>query len=386
MKAGVGLLLALVCLTPPGGHTQELHGPEEWIAVAEWEIGDYDGPLSFTHVSDLALGTNGRVFVAQPEYHEVWIIDRAGRRTKIIGRRGRGPGEFETPRAMYWKGDSLVVWDQRLSRLSLFSENGDFYRSSLAPVMSSALGILGEDGVVMTHGALSRDLTSGRVTVLPLRRLRMSSGEIDTLAVLRVDHSMMEVKTGRGTGYGPQPFSDSPIWRTAPNGTRLVLVDRAVDNLSTDPAFIVTVFNELGDSILSRRIPFDPVPLEQATIDAVARERASTIRAGMEARGISVPAGTYAPEAFRDAFYAPRFHPPVEELAIGNNEEMWLRRETVAGECQVTWLVLSADGEPVANVSLPVELEMVTPGGDFFVAARRDSLDVYHLGRYALQR
>lgn len=386
MKAAWMPLLGFLCLAPPGGRAQDLDGLEDWIAVLDWEIGDYDGPLSFTRISGIAIGTTGWVFVAQPDYHEVWVIDEAGKRTKIIGRRGRGPGEFESPQAMYWKGDSLVVWDQRLSRLSLFSEDGGFLRSSMAPVLSSALGLLGEDGVVMTHGALSRDLISGRVTVQPLRRQGMRSGEIDTLAVLRVDHSMMAVKTGRGTGYGPQPFSDNPIWRTAPNGKRLVLINRAVDHLSPDPTFIVTIFDERGDSILSRRIPFDPVPLEQATIDAVAKEKASTIRSGMEARGISVPPGAYAFEVFRDAFYTPRFHPPVEELAIGKNGEMWLRRETRAGESKVVWLVLSAHGEPVANVSLPVELELVTPGRDFFLAARRDSLDVYHLGRYTLQR
>jgi hypothetical protein len=66
---------------------------------------------------------NGRLVIIQ-------VFGPDGKLLRSMGRKGKGPGEFETVRSFaLGPGDSLYAFDSNLRRVSIFSPNGTFVRS-----------------------------------------------------------------------------------------------------------------------------------------------------------------------------------------------------------------------------------------------------------------
>lgn len=64
--------------------------------------------------------------------NRVVILDSLGNFMKAVGRRGSGPGEFESPRSIRVTSDGgFAVLDEGLSRVEIFSSDGSYERSVL---------------------------------------------------------------------------------------------------------------------------------------------------------------------------------------------------------------------------------------------------------------
>lgn len=98
-------------------------------------LGSLDGAHdAFGRVMDVALSRSGRIVVADDQNHNVVVFGPSGRYVGTMGRKGQGPGEFESP----WKvavdaQDSVFVWDASLARISVFSPDLRFRRSFAVP-------------------------------------------------------------------------------------------------------------------------------------------------------------------------------------------------------------------------------------------------------------
>src|SRR5687767_14246029 len=119
-RASVVLALPLLLTVQPASAQ-----PQRWAAVRDLVIGtSEDGPAALTDVTDIALGSDGAVYVAQPQEQLVRVFDAGGRPRRTIGRRGRGPGEFTSVQDLSWRGDTLIVSDPVSQRISGFTTSG----------------------------------------------------------------------------------------------------------------------------------------------------------------------------------------------------------------------------------------------------------------------
>jgi hypothetical protein len=84
--------------------------------------------------SVVATAPDGRLFI-QDNSSSTFLqsFDSDGRSLPDIGRRGRGPGEFEFARHVTIANDSIYVHDAVLGRISIFDLDGRFARSVLIP-------------------------------------------------------------------------------------------------------------------------------------------------------------------------------------------------------------------------------------------------------------
>ncbi len=100
-----------------------------------FRIGSLDGPGdAFGQITGVALGRTNRLYVADDLNHDVRVFDFEGQLVRVIGRQGDGPGEFQSPWTIALDDtDSLIVWDQRLARFSIFDPEGAFHRSFAPP-------------------------------------------------------------------------------------------------------------------------------------------------------------------------------------------------------------------------------------------------------------
>lgn len=83
-----------------------------------------DAPI--VRVSGLARRDDGTLALADVSEGNVKLFTPGGRLLRIIGRKGRGPGEFIAPRHLAFAPDGrLLVVDGQLGRLSRFTPDGD---------------------------------------------------------------------------------------------------------------------------------------------------------------------------------------------------------------------------------------------------------------------
>ena len=161
-------------------------GDVEIPITEEIRIGRLDGAEEyvFGRMGAIAPAPDRSVYVAEAQLGEIRHYDGGGRYIGAFGRKGEGPGEFESVDGLAVLSDGrVVVWDAGLRRLSVFSETGDHLSS--VPVSTGFGGWRGfvwsregdllirvptEAGIVETRDGLqtawARITLDGDVTVL----------------------------------------------------------------------------------------------------------------------------------------------------------------------------------------------------------------------------
>lgn len=116
---------------PPFRTMTEVRGAGPRLVLTETRrVGSLDGPDAFGRVMDATLDRSGRLLVADDLNHRIAVFGRDGRFVASVGRKGRGPGEFESPWLVVADArDSIFVWDMGLSRISVFGPDLRFRRS-----------------------------------------------------------------------------------------------------------------------------------------------------------------------------------------------------------------------------------------------------------------
>lgn len=93
----------------------------------------------FSVVWQVSVGPEGEIVVLEPQDHRVRIYDSTGSVVTMIGRRGKGPGEFQYVGTVFWAADTLVVWDVELARGTYLLTDGTLIRTEAARFFSPGL-------------------------------------------------------------------------------------------------------------------------------------------------------------------------------------------------------------------------------------------------------
>lgn len=95
---------------------------------------DATGPTQFQGIQGMHVDRDGRIWVTHVMSPELRIFESDGAYWKTRGGRGQGPGEFGYARVLgAARGDSVLVADLGLRRLSVFDANGEFVRTEPLP-------------------------------------------------------------------------------------------------------------------------------------------------------------------------------------------------------------------------------------------------------------
>lgn len=97
--AATASVLGAACADADPSHGSAAAGTPlpAWTVVQELRIGALDDPeqaLGPTNPNLLAVAPNGDIHVGQPQSGEIRTYDSTGALVRVIGGRGRGPGEF----------------------------------------------------------------------------------------------------------------------------------------------------------------------------------------------------------------------------------------------------------------------------------------------------
>ena len=333
-----------------------------------------DSAYQLYNVRAIRRLSDGRILVADGG-HRLRLYGPDGSFERGVGGPGEGPGEFRSiDFVAVLPGDSILVFDRRLGRATVFTHEGTLARG-FRP---------GQEG-----GAAPGDV----VGLLEDRTLLVRTGPIyawgeatagahrDSSAYYRVDLD--------GAPVGPVgrfPSTDTYVALTSSSMSVMMLLlgrqglmvaagDRLYFGDTGHPDIVVlhpsgAVLDTVRTSLPARRVTDELVErAREARLagydDDASRQRAMT-------RFASMPPPEHLP------FY--------DQLHVDERGLLWLKEYHVAEDSPATWRILSSDGSPLGSVTLPASFSIHEIGVDYVLGRARNALDVEFVHLYPLER
>jgi hypothetical protein len=348
----------------------QLPQPPEWPVSAEpiLSIGAADGeePYLFTTISSVDRLSNGQLVVAEGSAAEIRIFDRQGGFVRGMGRRGEGPGEFAwVDRARVLDGDSMLAWDGRLRRISVFDSAGELVRTENVTAPRAGPLIV-ED--VFSDGSLLLVVLDGNRGTYAYFDPR-SLAEPTSIVTIENEATYTDAE-GR---FWPIPFVARHSIATSPD--RLYV--------ATGDAFGYEAYGTDGSLLLDVAVYHDPQPLTSEAIDAYKEQRRAELqqRAEQAARQ-----GMVVREPPLDELPYPDVLPVIDDLLIDAAGLVWLRAYTHSASDAHAWHVFDAEGEYRAVVRIPPGLRVMRVEEEAVLGSWTDDLGVRTLRVYSLDR
>lgn len=352
-----------------------------WREGMEWRLSDHPvleigvlegaSEYQFERIAGAARLSDGRIVVADGGANELRFYDSSGAYVLTAGRKGEGPGEFQNLGSLYLlTADSLLTYDWRLRRVSVFGADGRLARSMVLhgpgdgfPNLQgrfsngSLLASLGRSFRPGDKGGVSRDSAlyllfapnGGAVDTLGwfpgpeyYVKATESSVAVRSLAFGRTPATLVR---GDELYFGPADRFEVGLYSAAGKLTRLIR--RQHSNLDVTPEDIERYKQE---------------QLEQATDPNWRR---------------------FQQEMLADMPF-PKTMPAYSRMVVDEPGDLWVAEYRRPGDDQPRWNVFDPDGRMLGTVRTPPDFVIFQIGADFLLGSWRDELDVQHLRMYRL--
>ena len=272
----------VLLLGVPGAVRAQTVCPTPWRLEEVVRIGSLESADLVTRVTDLALGPDSALYVAQAQVPAVTVFSLDGQVLRRIGRAGQGPGDIQLlVTGVGWIGNTLWIAD--FGRIQLFTTDERVPErviqfnlpmpnegSRLTPGRLLADGsLIGARGVTDWRTWLSQGAGRG----LALRRLSPSGEVLDTIATIDWSDNAVEYERDPGRLWPAiHPLKELPpiglqefLTALRPDGSAIVQIGR-VDDSGTPPTFDILAISISGDTLVQRAVEYEPREVTDGTI------------------------------------------------------------------------------------------------------------------------
>jgi hypothetical protein len=310
--------------------------------------------------------SNGQYVVANGGNHELRWYDAGGRFLQRVGREGGGPSEFRSLTGVAHLGaDSLLAWDRRNRRVSIFTFQG-VYLGSLPMELSGRVQGVFSDGSLLVGETVGSDDNGFVRNQIVARRFHPLTGKTDSLGVYAGDEQIVQIQVDGSTVRvrGLQaPFGRAGVFTVR---------DRAY-LVSSQDRFEIQVHE---DNRLRFILRVDRNP-ERVTAEDIAAFQHNML-SWLDGPNVASFRRELQEIPYPEVFPA---HGVIITDAAGR---IWVQEYPKPWEPQVAWLVFDEELRLIAAVTLPAELQVYEIGEAYVLGRWRDDLDVEHVGTYAL--
>jgi hypothetical protein len=356
--------------------TQGSWGLEPAPAV---EIGNLAGPeeTQLYRVRGATRLADGRIVVGNDGTKRLKVFSAAGDFLGAMGGEGEGPGEFSSVQLLGQLGDSLVVLDRRLKRVSLFHPAEGFLRSF---TLEEGVAYYPMGGWLFDSGAvLIQDLplSEGEVLQDGFSRTPVPYKSTDMSGVLLADFGSLPgsemVTITRQSDHGlatmllSVPFGKAPV--ACVSGDRLFF--------GPQDGYTIEVRGSGGSLERIVRLEVEPVPVTD-------QDLAAYIEADLARFGDEEEARTRR----RDLEEMPRmeFRPPHGPIFADHAGTLFVTDFPMVGQETVGVNVFDPDGVLAGRFEMSADLEVLEVGHDYLLAVFEDEMGVEFVQMYELFR
>lgn len=404
----LGVFFALAaCVREAPPVAIDIEGLPVLPVTEELRIGSVEDPdLGFSRVQGVDVDVQGRTYVLEALDRTIRVYDQNGNFVRTMGGPGEGPGEFGFSFGFGVTGNTVWVRDYSLRRLTLFDTAGEVLSTGRMAEVRVPLQSQEWDGIISPMALRDDGLFMGSMSGQSRRSSLEPNGigPSDTVQVpLVLFEPTGEVADTIGwEGYPPpvpRPFKEVEfrgtkfrVPRPPSDQTETVrlaetywMVERPVAESPDVGFFHVTRLTYGQDTLWSSRYQYRPKEYSSEALDLLAFGGTPT-PAVFSPSGMGVPTGgtlRALQKEIRAAMDFPRFQPPIQRFKAGKDGTLWLRREDVGG-AQYQWLVIDPEGSPLGLVELPRQTRLQWVGGEEFVVAEPDGLDVPWVCRWRI--
>ncbi len=343
------------------------------------DIGDrQDDPnyQLFRVASAIQLGDD-RIMIANAGTHELRFYDRDGTYDATTGGAGDGPGEF---RNVGWverfAADSLIAYDLKHRRLSVFDTRGRFGRS-IALRATEGVPYPFVLGVFTTAGFLIQG-SSASVFEAPL-------------GFYRGDASLYRYSFdgNSSSSVGSYPGTDEGFLRINGDGKRVrawLVFGRSTTFAVHGDQFYVAAndtyeiqMHGSGGGLRSLiRVDRDLIEVTEAHLDLFRKsfleERAS------DERSLQVMDGLLRGQPHSPAM------PAYATVRIDNIGNLWVQEYSLPGDDRICWTVFDRHGILLGSVGFPERFRALDIGEDYVLGVWTDDMDLEHVRLYDLRK
>ena len=108
---------------------EPLYGEMEFELEEDLSIGNEDDKnYIFYRLRDIQVATDGNIYVLDSGNQRLQVFDKDGKYLRTIGKRGQGPGEFNTPTQLQLDDETgnIFVKDSMLRKIIIFEKEGKY--------------------------------------------------------------------------------------------------------------------------------------------------------------------------------------------------------------------------------------------------------------------
>ncbi|MEP6833725.1 MAG: hypothetical protein ABJB74_10030 [Gemmatimonas sp.] len=349
----------------------------------------------FPAIAAIAVGPRNQIVIPIDGDRQIRVYDANGKRIGSVGRRGKGPGEFEYIGPLMWKADTLVVDDYSQRRFTYISPDVKVLRTAVYPTMKSVqLGARKFDGAPGT-GVGPRTAPHRPFAMLPdgsqlaywnepvknPTPLQIALGGPLYIVHVTLDGTARTIFNAsdytddriamEAFGFGEfAPFTFVPKTVASATGDRLAHL-ASIATSSEGGTFTVSLFRSNGDVAFVRTFPFRGVPIPKAARDS---EIADYANGGEGGKAVSDRFQEQARQKM------PLAYAGVDDVLAGLDNTVWISLRATAEGRPV--LVLNAKGDPIATVLVPKNSRLRQASATHVWMTEKDSDGLVSVVRY----
>lgn len=324
-----------------------------------------DGQIALQKESAVGVTADGTVLV--PDRGRVAVFRSGASRPTFIGRKGSGPGEYQSVTFFGWLGDTLWIGDASARRVTYLPAMG---RGS--PITQSSHGgsasyfLLAPRSIAVNGAALSEGIdvegsSPARKPRVPVVRIDRTRGRVvDTLFWLHVARRSFTLKLGTSTMVGAQLLSDASLWNGSRNGAFTVEVTRGVVAGPLAPPGVSQITLRAGDGRVrySRGLAPDG-RVTGADVAAVVKAFLDPMNTLLRQRKRT----PIDPAEFAKVMYVPSHRFAVLDVVVADDGSVLLRgNDWNRARVQYTWL--HPDGTTRGTFEVPATQRVRALRGD----------------------
>ena len=352
----VTLVVLAITLAVGGGASSAQNSPVTLsLARPDWVSAD-----AFSSLDAIRVLSNGTVLVADAQEVEVHLLDATGKTVRQVGRKGSGPSEYTSPRALIaLPHDSTFLLDRDARRHLIIDPRGQITKTEPFPTELGefAESVVGADGAGrLLFGLKLTTRPDAAGAEQPIGRWPRGTNTFQTVAMFTAEHPATHPATipiaGTFVAAASEVFGAANDWVTGTSG-RIAVINATpyrVDWIQPDGK------KTLGAPVTVTRV---------AVTDLDRKERE--------------PAGppykrTYA--KIKSPF-------SVGTGIVDDGDNVWVARSEPAGAKTRRWDVFGATGKLRSTVVVPITRRLLAITAKHAYVRYIDSDGLQWLERYA---